>query len=225
MNHPPLLLLTLTSVIAIHSTDHTINKHQRRTQNVSEAFQSASSCPKSADEPRTECLAKEQTSRISVQCCRGKLGSNLSCKRPTCRYMNTYADAEAFCLNRRMRLCSVPELNSNECCNKGSGFNDEMTWTSSACSIEEMASIEKGATNPTPSPTTSPPTMEPSAPPTLSPSSTPSQHLLLLGSHQCLQHLLRRGRRKPSVLLIICEGNTTEPLGLWAQWQWYCLRI
>ena len=27
MNHPPLLLLTLTSVIAIHSTDHTIKKH------------------------------------------------------------------------------------------------------------------------------------------------------------------------------------------------------
>eukprot|EP00984_Skeletonema_dohrnii_P024941 scaffold14087_cov97-Skeletonema_dohrnii-CCMP3373.AAC.2 len=151
---------------------------------LSETFQSVTGCPRNDDVPTTECLAKEQTSGLAVHCCSGTLGTDLRCKRPNCRFMDNYADAEAHCDSKGMRLCTAPELNSNACCDKGCGFNFKMTWTSSVCSAGDdptlspssppITSIEMETMSPTPPPTTSPPTREPSTSPTSSPSSNPT---------------------------------------------------
>lgn len=145
-----------------------------------ENVQAVTGCPRNDDVPTNECLAKEQTSGMAVHCCSGTLGSDLICQRKGCRVVDNYADAEAFCVSRGLRLCSANEVNSNACCDKGCGFNFRLTWTSSVCDVLDdptLASIEKETTSPTPPPTTSPPTREPSAQPTFSPSSTPTSSL------------------------------------------------
>eukprot|EP00986_Skeletonema_menzelii_P002915 scaffold844_cov142-Skeletonema_menzelii.AAC.6 len=147
---------------------------------VSETIHAVWSCPRQNVEPRDECLAKEQPSGsgLTIHCCRGTLGSNLECKR-RCQVRDSYAEAEAFCVNKGMRLCTVPEINSNACCDQGCGFNNKLTWTSSACAagddpaLSESSSIEMmETTSPTSPPTTSSPTRGPSASPTMKPTAS-----------------------------------------------------
>eukprot|EP00986_Skeletonema_menzelii_P017027 scaffold17084_cov152-Skeletonema_menzelii.AAC.1 len=168
-------LFLLLSIVAVHSSPPSTtnsNKYLRRTEGLSEAFQSMPSCPRKVAEQRNECLAKQQTSsEITVHCCSGTLGSDLSCKRPSCQYMNSYADAETFCQNGGMRLCTVSEINSNACCDQGCGFNSKLTWTSSVCSVSDGQGLSPSSppTTSTPFPTTPPPTRGPSAYPSTSP--------------------------------------------------------
>jgi len=92
------------------------------------------------------CLMDGISSPLGVNCCAGsKSTRSLTCSRPACFETNSYIAAKEYCEKGGMRLCTVDELDSGVCCNKGCGFNSRITWSSDIC-------------GPTPSPTKTPTT-------------------------------------------------------------------
>jgi hypothetical protein len=156
---------------------------------VPQSYQTITSCSSSVNVVQKECTpAQQSTTKVSVNCCSGSLTTNdLQCKRPNCKLMDNYIDAAAHCESNGMRLCTVVEVESKECCNQGCGFNDRLTWTSDVCGDgDASSSIGVVTESPTSSPTKKPsapptsspsssPTKQPSAPPTSSPSSSPTK--------------------------------------------------
>jgi len=47
-----------------------------------------------------------------------------------------YVDAEAECLDRGKRLCTMDELLSDMCCGAGGGCDSELVWTSTLSTDE-----------------------------------------------------------------------------------------
>ena len=132
------------------------------------------------------CLASEHSSDVAVHCCRGSIQTkNLKCSRDGCKTRSTFADAKNVCEKQGMRLCSVAELESGACCDKGCGWNRKISWTSDSCgasslsssSSNQPASRPKPTRRPTPSPSNQPtplPTTLPTRSPTPSPTNQPS---------------------------------------------------
>mmetsp|Transcript_11740 Transcript_11740/g.23615 ORF Transcript_11740/g.23615 Transcript_11740/m.23615 type:complete len:731 (-) Transcript_11740:139-2331(-) len=126
----------------------------------------------------TTCIAAEHTSKIAVNCCSGSQSSNnLTCRRKGCFKTTSYNAAKFHCEKEGMRLCTSTELTSGACCNKGCGFNRQLSWAADVC--EPTVSPTNSPTGePTSSPTHLPthsPSRSPTKEPTLSPTKLPTQ--------------------------------------------------
>jgi len=91
-------------------------------------------CPSSGTAHSDVCL--DDTALKAVNCCSGSQSDgNLSCSRPNCfeGQKMSFTDAVAHCESAAMRLCTVAELKTNECCGKGCNFDSDMGWTADNC--------------------------------------------------------------------------------------------
>eukprot|EP00985_Skeletonema_marinoi_P028302 scaffold24484_cov66-Skeletonema_marinoi.AAC.1 len=119
-------------------------------------------CVREDDTSLTTCIAAEHTSKIAVNCCSGsQSNNNLTCRRKGCFKTTSYNAAKFHCEKEGMRLCTSTELTSGACCNKGCGFNRQLSWAADVC-------------EPTMSPTNAP-TGEPTSSPTHLPTHSPSR--------------------------------------------------
>ena len=91
-------------------------------------------CLKSSEAQVDICLDSEHSSDVAVHCCKGSMEENdLKCSRDKCVTVSTFAAATDYCEDQGMRLCSVAELESGACCDKGCGWNWQISWTSDRC--------------------------------------------------------------------------------------------
>lgn len=78
--------------------------------------------------------------QYAVNCCTGSLdGNDLHCTRDGCVLTSSYEEARTYCLLFGMRLCTLNELESRECCSKGCGFDSSLSWTSDRRDDEETS--------------------------------------------------------------------------------------
>ena len=121
---------------------------------VAGQYSAADGCLRSHETQVDICLASEHSSNVAVHCCNGSMqGNNLRCNRGDCTKKSTFAAAKDYCENQGMRLCSVPELESGACCDKGCGWNSQISWTSDSC-----VTTDSPTKNPTKTPTSKPTT-------------------------------------------------------------------
>ena len=154
---------------------------------VEQMYRAADGCSNKGSEVQVDiCLASEHSSNVAVHCCAGSMDeSNLKCSRDKCVTRSSFAAAKNYCENRGMRLCSVAELESGACCDKGCGWNWQISWTSDRCETSNLSSSSSNqprpslrkssqpTTNPTPSPSNQP-TPLPNTQPSFLSSSQPS---------------------------------------------------
>ena len=116
-------------------------------------YKVTNSCLKQNDVKSELCLSEEDeehTSSIAVNCCSGSMSNdNLTCRRNGCFTTTSFLDAKDHCEKDGMRLCTVDELDSGICCNRGCGFNNKLSWTADSC-VPTISPTK----NPTSSPTT-----------------------------------------------------------------------
>jgi hypothetical protein len=94
------------------------------------------------------CLASEHSSNVAVHCCRGSIeNDNLKCSRDGCKTRSTFAAAKNYCENKGMRLCSVAELETGACCDKGCGWNKKISWTSDSCETDNPPTNPKSSSS------------------------------------------------------------------------------
>ena len=97
-------------------------------------YRAADGCLANNEKQGDICLASEHSSSVAVHCCKGPTEkNNLSCSRSGCKTISSFSEAKSYCENQGMRLCSVAELGSGACCNKGCGWNSQISWTSDSC--------------------------------------------------------------------------------------------
>ena len=73
----------------------------------------------------------------AVNCCTGSLdGNDLHCTRDGCVLASSYEEARTHCLLLGMRVCTLNELESRECCSEDCGFDSSLSWTSDRCDNE-----------------------------------------------------------------------------------------
>ena len=91
-------------------------------------YRAANGCPMPNEKQTDFCLASEHSSNAAVHCCTGSMKKdNLKCSRNGCKMRSTFAAAENYCENKGMRLCSVAELESGVCCDKGCSWNKKIS--------------------------------------------------------------------------------------------------
>lgn len=142
-------------------------------QSDSTTYQATKGCTRKNNTPTTTCIPAQHTSKLAVNCCSGSQSTNnLTCKRKGCFKTNSYLAAQAHCQKEGMRLCTSNELTSGACCDKGCGFNKQLSWAEDVCAPTMSPTM-----NPTGEPTSSPtrlPTSSPSSNPTSGPTSSPT---------------------------------------------------
>jgi len=117
-------------------------------------YRAADGCLSNNEEQVDICLS-DNSSNVAVHCCRGSMeDNNLWCSRDGCAKRSTFAAAKNYCEDKGMRLCSVGELESGACCNKGCGWNNQISWTSDSC-VTTDPPTQNPTKNPTNKPTTS----------------------------------------------------------------------
>mmetsp|Transcript_24306 Transcript_24306/g.34813 ORF Transcript_24306/g.34813 Transcript_24306/m.34813 type:complete len:573 (-) Transcript_24306:68-1786(-) len=101
---------------------------------AAQKYHAADGCLSNNEKQSDICLASEHSSSVAVHCCKGSMEkNNLKCSRDGCKKRSSFSAAKSYCENRGMRLCSVAELGSGACCNKGCGWNNAISWTSDSC--------------------------------------------------------------------------------------------
>lgn len=141
---------------------------------VATQYRAADGCVQPNESQVNTCLATSLSYSLGVNCCSGTMGDNLKCSRPGCKKRTTFYGAQKVCANYGMRVCSFAEVDSGACCDKGCGFNDQNTWTSTSCSTTD-SSNKTPTSKPTNEPTKNPtplPTERPTSKPTNEPTST-----------------------------------------------------
>jgi hypothetical protein len=103
-----------------------------------QTYHAADGCLANSDKQTDICLASEHSSNVAVHCCRGSIenNNNLKCSRDGCKTRSTFTAAKNYCENKGMRLCSVAELETGACCDKGCGWNKKISWTSDSCETD-----------------------------------------------------------------------------------------
>jgi len=113
-------------------------------------YRAADGCLANNEKQTNICLASEHSSNMAVHCCKGSMEqNNLKCSRNGCKTKSTFTAAENYCDNQGMRLCSVAELESGACCDKGCGWNKQISWTSDSCDSSSNPPTKNPANNPT----------------------------------------------------------------------------
>lgn len=122
-------------------------------EHYNKQYRAADGCLSTNEKQADICLS-DNSSNIAVHCCKGSIGANnLFCSRDGCAKRSTFDAAKDYCEKKGMRLCSLPELESGACCNKGCGWNSQISWTSDSC-----VTTDTPTQNPTKNPTNKPAT-------------------------------------------------------------------
>jgi hypothetical protein len=145
----------------VTSSEPDTDQINEQPDDLTSFYHATNGCLKQGDILTDTCVAPEHTSSIPVNCCSGsESNGNLKCRRNGCFKTSSYNVAKNHCEREGMRLCTTTELTSGSCCDKGCGFNRQISWAADAC-------------EPTMSPTNAP-TEEPTVSPTQRPTQSPT---------------------------------------------------
>ncbi len=135
-------------------------------------YRASDGCLRSGDTQVDICYAPVIERARTVNCCKGEESiGTLQCDRLDCFVATSFFEATSICESEGMRLCSMQELESGVCCNKGCQFDFRVGWTSDIC--ESTPQIPDPTNQPTPRPSVAP-TPNPTLPPLKAPTPLPS---------------------------------------------------
>lgn len=136
-------------------------------------YRAADGCLRSGETQVDICYTPVIERARAVNCCKGeKTNGTLQCRRPGCSLATSFFDATVKCESEGMRLCSVQELESGICCNKGCQFDFRVGWSSDIC--ESTPQTLDPTSQPTPIPSSKAPTPNPTPLPSDAPTPMPS---------------------------------------------------